>query len=415
MLRCAGSAPPAALDSDASRDDAGALVVAGDVMGHGGKRVVCGSCGEEVPSGSYCVRCGELLPAAAGHRGGRTFAAAPHERALVPVVISTIFPQLPRASMQTFRGAFLFGVLVLVVLVVAGAFPIALVAATVLVPLLTALYLYDVDLYEDEPIHVLALTMAWGAAAGVGLGLVARFLLPTGVSLLTESTTSALALRGVVLPLTGLTLMLAGPLVLLPYRKFNDVLDGATFGAASAVAFVGAEVLTLSTPLLGAGVRPVGEVFPWLLRILELGVALPLLGAGSVGAVAGTFWLRYRAPVRDRAALGFLGRPSVAVPLGAVFAVAGAMAQLLLSRVPSLLVLVTLALLALLWLRRLIHLGLLQEAAEIEIGPEISCANCGAITARHSFCARCGISLRALPKARSTEGRVSTSASGAGA
>jgi hypothetical protein len=51
-------------------------------------------------------------------------------------------------------------------------------------------------------------------------------------------------------------------------------------------------------------------------------------------------------------------------------------------------------------LRRAIHVGLLEEALEIPIGPELTCPNCGEQTARHTFCGNCGISLQALPKAR---------------
>jgi len=51
-------------------------------------------------------------------------------------------------------------------------------------------------------------------------------------------------------------------------------------------------------------------------------------------------------------------------------------------------------------LRRTLHVALLEEAADIEIGPAFTCANCGATTLRHTFCGNCGISLRAMPKVR---------------
>src|SRR5262249_46644996 len=57
-----------------------------------------------------------------------------------------------------------------------------------------------------------------------------------------------------------------------------------------------------------------------------------------------------------------------------------------------------LAVLALIWLRAVIHLGLLEEAAEIEIGPPIICPHCGRLTPLHSFCGNCGTALRAYPK-----------------
>ena len=70
------------------------------------------------------------------------------------------------------------------------------------------------------------------------------------------------------------------------------------------------------------------------------------------------------------------------------------------SRSWSCVVLAAIAAVALLWLRRIIHVGLLQESLEIAIGPDIACANCGKQTPSHTYCGECGVSLRALPKAR---------------
>ena len=104
----------------------------------------------------------------------------------------------------------------------------------------------------------------------------------------------------VVLPLVGGALMLVGPLVLLPYRKFNDVLDGATFGATAGVTFAGAQVIVQSLDLFQAGLQPGGDTFSWVMRILLHSVLVPVIAGGAIGACAGAFWLRYRAPVRDR-------------------------------------------------------------------------------------------------------------------
>jgi hypothetical protein len=194
--------------------------------------------------------------------------------------------------------------------------------------------------------------------------------------------------------------MLAGPLVLLPYRKFNDVLDGATFGATTAVSFTGALVLSQGADLFTGGLRPGGDSLPWIVRLLSLGVASPLIAAGVIGAAAGAFWLQYRAPVRDRQRLGFVGQPVVATILAFVILILAALGVQLLPLLPGLLWQALLAVIALVWLRGVIHLGLLQEAAEIEIGPPIVCPNCGRTTPAHSFCGNCGASLRALPKAR---------------
>ena len=172
--------------------------------------------------------------------------------------------------------------------------------------------------------------------------------------------------------------MVAGPLVLLRDRRFNDVVDGATFGVASAVAFVGAQVIAGSIDLFADGPTPVGEPLPWIARILAIAVALPVVAAGAIGSAVGRVlaplpraasatgrrWAspavrrsraRWRRPCWSR-------RPSPPICPGRSST----------SRSSS-----ALAAVALLWLRRVLHLGLLEEAFEIEIGDEVVCANCG--------------------------------------
>lgn len=360
--------------------------------------VTCPNCGHEVPEGNWCIRCGHALDGAARARAGAGFAAAPNERAGSPRIVSTLFPQLPRADMDAFRIALLVGLAGVVALTVARLFPVAILSAALLVPLLTVVYLYDVDVYEDQPFRVVAFTLAWGAVAGVAVGLLADAVATAGPDLAVEKESQDVLLRGVVFPLAAVALTLAGPLVLLPHRKFNDVLDGVTFGAACAVAFTSAQVITTAASLLEGGLRPDGEIAPWVARVLAVAVAQPVLAMAAIGAAAGAWWLRYRAPVKDRRALGVLGNPIVATPLAAGLVVLGAVGQPLLPIGWWLAELVALDLVALLWLRRTIHLGLLQEAAEIEVGPEIECPNCGARTAKHSFCRNCGVALAALPK-----------------
>jgi ribosomal protein L32 len=89
----------------------------------------------------------------------------------------------------------------------------------------------------------------------------------------------------------------------------------------------------------------------------------------------------------------------LAVALAFALVWAASLARLYLGVYLSLAVVLLITLGGLLWLRFTIHLGLSQEAAEIELGHTIVCPNCGARTQQHSFCSNCGVSLRALPKA----------------
>lgn len=375
-------------------------------------QIDCPNCGYAVPDMPYCIRCGESLherdgSGSSGRR--RSFAADPGGAVHRVALFSTILPQLPRADLDAFRVAFAGGLVALLALVAVGAFPVALVGAAVLVPALVLIYVYSVDVYEDTPLPVLILTLAWGAAWGVAFGFATTAIADRGAAIGGRPSLEIVTL-GLVVPLLGLAAMVVGPLFLMRDRHYNDVLDGATFGVASAVAFVGAQVVAGSIDLFAGGLTPVGETLPWVGRILAIAVALPVVAAGAVGATVGAFWLRYRAPVRDRAALGAAGRPPIAVASAAVLIVAAALAAYLPGPIVNVAVQLGLAAVALVWLRRTLHVGLLEEAYEIETGSEITCANCGRPTLRHTFCGNCGIALRALPKRSPTVGDVRTSA-----
>ena len=102
--------------------------------------------------------------------------------------------------------------------------------------------------------------------------------------------------------------------------------------------------------------------------------------------------------------MGPVSNPFVAMLAGAVLLGAAGLGRFLLPSIAGLVWLIVLAAIALVWMRLLIHLGLMQEAAEIEIGPPITCPECGALTPHHTFCASCGIALRALPRVASPTG-----------
>src|SRR5262245_41343348 len=131
--------------------------------GPGPGLIKCNQCGNEVPRMEFCIRCGNPLSdeynAEAAMVQRTRFAAAPEESANAIALYSTLFPQLPRTQMGTFRLALGAGVAIVVGLALLGFFPVALVAAAVLVPLLMVLYLWVVDIYEDEPLWVYGGTM----------------------------------------------------------------------------------------------------------------------------------------------------------------------------------------------------------------------------------------------------------------
>jgi hypothetical protein len=364
--------------------------------------MTCPSCEQTTPEGRFCIRCG--APLADDWEGkSRTrshFAAASHQHVAHPALISTLFPQLPRASHSGFRLALAFGLAVVAGLAALRLFPMALIAAALLLPLLVVLYLIDVDVYEGEPPWAVAFVILWGAVAGVGFGLLAIDVAPSAVDVIAHGDSQNVVQQGLLLPFAGLLVLLIGPVLLLPYHRFNDVLDGVTFGAAAAAAFGGAQAITYGVHYFGSGVRPAGAIAPWIWRLLSLGLGMPIVTMGAAAAACAALWLRYRAPARDCEALGRAGHPVVALPLAAALVMGGAVGETFLPPWGWLLWLAAFDVVVIIMLRRAIHVGLLEEALEIPIGPEIACPNCGAQTARHTFCGNCGISLQALPKTR---------------
>jgi hypothetical protein len=291
---------------------------------------------------------------------------------LRPRLISTLFPHLPRDSHRSYRLALGLGSAAIVLLAALRLFPAALIAAALLLPLLVALYLVDVNVYGDEPVWALSLTMGWGAVAGVGFGLLALAVAPSPASVIVNGTSHYLLVQGLVLPFCGFFVLLLGPLVLLRYQHFNAVLDGVTFGASTGAAFSGAQAITYSAHLIGAGLRPGGAVLPWVWRLLSLGLGMPIVTMGAAAAACAALWLRYRAPVRDAEALGALGHPAVALPLAGLFVAGAAVGETFLSAGGWVLWLVVFDLVAISLLERTIHVGLLEEAAAIgPVGPSL--------------------------------------------
>jgi hypothetical protein len=364
----------------------------------------CPTCHKPTPEGNFCVRCGAPLEEGLHDASARTqFAAAPGERRNEPRIISTLFPQLPRHSTRHFRDALLLGTVLVVVLGVLRLFPVALISAALLLPLLSTLYFYDIDIYEGEPWWALSWTLGWGGLTGAAVGVLAKAIAPGGASIIERASTANVLTLGILVPAVGVALMLVGPIVLLRYRRFNETLDGATFGTATAATFAAAQAVVVGAGVLGGGLRPAGAAAPWVARLLAIAVATPVLAMSAVGASAAALWLRYRAPVKDRSVLGPLGLPVLAVSIAALLVIAGAIGETFMAPGLWLAWLVLLDVMGIVLLRRAIHVGLLEEADEIEIGPEITCANCAARTASHTFCGNCGIALKALPNVRGSD------------
>jgi len=378
-------------------------------------RVECPACGRAVPDGAFCGACGAHLSgtAAASVHRRYAYAADPAQHVLHPSIVSTLFPHLPHRQRRPFQIAVGLTLLLLVVLSLARLTGPAIAVAALGIPLIYLLYLYQVEVYEDEPVLIVGATLVLGVVVGAVWAYVTG---PRITQILLGDSTFGVtagnvALGGVVLPLAAQALMLLGALALYPRRRYDEALDGFTFGAAGALGFTfgaaGALGFTLAVtivtllPTLRQGLQSNVPVGSNLLDILQRGLLTPLINASATGLLAGALWLR-RGPIRR------LRFHAIAVSWGA--AVAGVVVVRVFLGVVSVLLLdplrnaaaqaIALGLL-IVWVRVAIHQMLLTEAVETPIGPALPCSHCHYVVPRMAFCAHCGIATRATPKAGS--------------
>ena len=262
------------------------------------------------------------------------------------------------------------------------------------------MYLYVVDIYEDEPLLHHRRDDAVGRRRRHRLRL-RRAGTAQRCRDSAHRTRRPCALNGVVLPLLEGLLMIAGPLFLLPQRRFNDVLDGATFGAASAVAFAGTHVIIPVAANVGRRPSAAGDPLTWVIQLISLGVLQPVIAAGAIGSAAAAFWLRYRSPDHRPQALGHRGRSRAGASCGGGAARRSGPGQDAAAAHPGNgrpgpdcgpRVCYGCA-------RRCTWASSRNRAKSRSHGT-IVCPNCGHSTPEHTFCGHCGVALRALPRSR---------------
>jgi len=86
---------------------------------------------------------------------------------------------MPRGSgqrPQTYRMALTFALVVALVAAIFGAMPIAVLVAAFAVPIVYIVYIYDVNLWEDEPIPVVGLAFGLTGLLTIGFTILWTFL-----------------------------------------------------------------------------------------------------------------------------------------------------------------------------------------------------------------------------------------------
>src|SRR6202158_5691161 len=140
----------------------------------------CDHCAQDVADGVVCTRCGAHQGTTEEFGDAKTrehrYAAHPGEHVAQPSVFTTLFPHLGHHKIHAFRWAFTAGLAGILVLSLAGLITAAILVSAFLVPVLYLIYLYEAQVYRDEPAIVLGFTIGGGRVVGIVFAVVERLI-----------------------------------------------------------------------------------------------------------------------------------------------------------------------------------------------------------------------------------------------
>jgi hypothetical protein len=263
--------------------------------------VECPQCHSNNPDvARFCYRCGRNL-VSADARSGRNgaYAVQTSESVTQFALISTILPHSNREIADNYRWALLASTVLVVFLTLLGLLPMAIIAAAFAIPLVYLIYIYDVNLWEDSPAPVVvALFLVTGLLAAVVSLLFFRwafdeqFFALLGASRAGQGTSvpiGPLLIFAVLLPVLAEVVKNIGPVWLASQPRFDDMIDGLTFGIAAGTAYAAAETLVAFAPVFGAGFRTTSGIANWIPIVLNLMIVKSLIYGTATGIAVAVF------------------------------------------------------------------------------------------------------------------------------
>ncbi len=373
----------------------------------------CTRCHADVPEAAhYCQVCGLDTHTDDGARKA-SFAAKPNESVVSIRLMSSIMPRGAAVRPMTYQFALGLALLLTVITAATGALPIAVLIAAFAMPIVYIVYLYDVNMWEDEPLLVTGLAFLLTAVLGGGwtwLWLTLRGPLSPSASwgdAAPAPTLLGFLIVAVLAPVVGEAIRQLGPVLLAARPEFDDLMDGLTFGVISGVGFATADTLVKHWPLITGGYAGVADAPTWISLLVLEGFVKPLLMGTATGIACAEF------SGLGEGYDGFSPRyfRGVAEAIGANVLFAGGtyllgfLASPVLALVLSILWGLAILAVLILRIRTALHRGLMEAALESTArarrnGPGLEfCPSCempllpGAL-----FCSNCGISVRAAGK-----------------
>jgi RsiW-degrading membrane proteinase PrsW (M82 family) len=356
--------------------------------------VTCDHCGKQVPDAVFCTNCGAHQGLAdhgiAAQERTQHFAAHPGEHVAQPSVFTTLFPHLGHKKLNEFRWALTLGFALVVVLVATGLLTAAVVVSLLLVPTLYVVYLYEAQVYRDEPVVVLGATLGGGIVLGLAVTIVSERVIGGSLGFAGEPIVS----YGVVVPVIQLVVMPLPALLLRVLPQFRDTIDGLVFGVTAGVGFALAEGLVNYWSIFSFPPNQPGPSF-WIYPTTSLALLIPVLHGSTAGAITATLWR----PSRTGSGrwVSYFGIPIVLIAVIAFYAGGQILGNHGVGQLIVLLYQTALALLVVVYIRHLVHHSLMEEGRDMEYRP-IVCPHCHHHVMAAGFCPSCGVALSASPR-----------------
>lgn len=376
----------------------------------------CPRCSSDVPDVShFCHHCGNDVQSGDAERK-KAYAAKPDEPVASFRLVSTIMPQGAGQRPQTYRIALGIALAITVITAALGALPVAIMVAAFALPIVYIIYLYDVNLWEDEPIPVVAAAFV---ATGV-LAAIFTWLWRGNFGLAVEGVGEIgsgprvrdLLVMALLVPLVSEAIRQLGPVYLASRPKYDDLMDGLTFGVVAGVGFACFETLVLHWAWISGGFAgPGASAGIWVSIVVLQGFVKPLIYGTASGLAAAEFsglgegydGFTPRYFVGLLQAVGANVLFWAGIYLLSFVGGQGSLVGAALGVVWGLLLLGVLVI----RVRTVLHKGLLEAALESAArggsnhasGALAFCARCEMPLIAHSdFCSACGSSVRSTPK-----------------
>jgi hypothetical protein len=217
-------------------------------------------------------------------------------------LVSTIMPQSNKDAADGYRWSLMITAAVTLIFSLSGLLPAAILSAAFLVPLVYLVYLYDVNVWEDTPLPVVASVMLVTGALSTLVSIVFfRWIFDTRFLALAAGTGDrggsfgdidiiALLLFVLALPVIAEICKQIGPVLMARRAMFSDQMDALTFGVAAGTTYAAFETVVSYAPVFASGTMQTTDgLVSWLVVVFNLMIVKSLIYGTATGIALAAF------------------------------------------------------------------------------------------------------------------------------